>query len=176
VTASRAPAHPPVKIEPLGKIHDRAAFSCGSVELDTYLRERASQEARKQISASFVLVEDGDNSVIGYYSLSATSILLDDLPEKTAKKLPGYPNIPATLLGRLAVDMHYRGRGYGEVLLVDALRRAFQAATDVASFAIVVDSKDEQARLFYEHFGFISFPDYGLRMFLPMQTVARLFV
>ena len=176
MTASKPPAHPPVKIEPLGKIHDRAAFSCGSVELDTYLRERASQEARKQISASFVVVEDGDNSVIGYYSLSATSILLDDLPEKTAKKLPRYPNIPATLLGRLAVDMHHKGRGYGEVLLVDALRRAFQAATDVASFAVVVDSKDEQARLFYEYFGFIAFPDYGLRMFLPMQTVARLFV
>ena len=165
-----------MKIEPLGKIHDRAAFSCGSVELDTYLRVRASQEARKQIAASFVLVEDGDNSVIGYYSLSATSILLDDLPEKTAKKLPGYPNIPATLLGRLAVDMHHKGRGYGEVLLVDALRRSFQAAMDVVSYAVVVDSKDDQARLFYEHYGFIAFPDHALRMFLPMQTIASLFV
>jgi len=176
VAARKPPAHSPVIIELLGKKHDRAAFSCGAGELDTYLREGASQEARKQISASFVLVKDGDNSVIGYYSLSATSILLDDLPEKTAKKLPGYPDVPATLLGRLAVDMHYKGRGYGEVLLVDALRRAFQASTEVASFAVVVDSKDDRARLFYEHFGFIAFPDHELRMFLPMQTIARLFV
>ena len=176
MAARKPPAHPPVKIEPLGKIHDRAAFYCGSDELDTYLRERASQEARKQISTSFVLVEEGDNSVIGYYSLSATSILLDDLPEKTAKKLPRYPDVPATLLGRLAVDMHHKGRGYGEVLLVDALRRAFQAATDVASYAVVVDSKDDQACLFYEHYGFIRFPDHALRMFLPMQTIASLFV
>ena len=176
MAARKTSAHPPVKIEPLGKIHDRAAFYCGSDELDTYLRERASQEARKQISTSFVLVEEGDNSVIGYYSLSATSILLDDLPEKTAKKLPRYPDVPATLLGRLAVDMHHKGRGYGEVLLVDALRRAFQAATDVASYAVVVDVKDDQACLFYEHYGFIRFPDYALRMFLPMQTIASLFV
>jgi len=176
VAARKPPAHLPVKIEPLGKIHDRAAFNCGSDELDTYLRERASQEARKQISTSFVLVEEGDNSVIGYYSLSATSILLNDLPEKTAKKLPRYPDLPATLLGRLAVDMHHKGRGHGEVLLVDALRRAFQAATDVASYAVVVDPKDDQACLFYEHYGFITFSDHALRMFLPMQTIARLFV
>ena len=176
MSARNPPAHSPVKIEPLGRIHDRAAFSCGSDELDTYLRERASQEARKQISTSFVLVEDGGNSVIGYYSLSATRILLDDLPEKTAKKLPRYPDVPATLLGRLAVDMHHKGMGYGEVLLVDALRRSFQAAMDVASYAVVVDSKDDQARLFYEHYGFIAFPDHALRMFLPMQTIARLLV
>ena len=176
MAARKPPAHPPVKIEPLGKIHDRAAFYCGSDELDTYLRERASPEARKQISTSFALVEGGDNSVIGYYSLSATSILLDDLPEKTAKKLPGYPDVPATLLGRLAVDIHHQGGGYGEVLLVDALRRSFQAATDIASYAVVVDPKDDQARLFYEHYGFLAFPDHALRMFLPMQTIARLFV
>ena len=176
MAARKLPAHPPVKIEPLAKIHDRAAFYCGSDDLDTYLRERASQEARKQISTSFVLVEEGDNSVIGYYSLSATSILLDDLPEKTAKKLPRYPDVPATLLGRLAVDMHHKGRGYGEVLLVDALRRSFQAATDVASCAVVVDAKDDQACLFYKHYGFIRFPDHALRMFLPMQTIASLFV
>ena len=175
MAARQPPVHPPV-IEPLGKKHDRAAFSCGASELDTYLRERASQEARKKISACFVLVNDGDNSVIGYYSLSAISILLDELPEKTVKKLPRYPDVPATLLGRLAVDVRHRGRGYGEVLLVDALRRAFQASTDVASFAVVVDPKDDEARSFYEHFGFIAFPDHELRMFLPMQTIAKLFV
>ena len=117
-----------------------------------------------------------ESYAVSCYSLSAKSNLLDDLPEKTAKKLPGYPDVPAMRLGRLAGDMHHKGSGYGEVLLVGALRRSFQAATDVASYAVVVDSKDDQAYLFYEHYGFIRFPDYALRMFLPMQTIARLFV
>ena len=72
MAARKPPAHPPVIIEPLGKKHDRAAFSCGAGELDTYLRKRASQEARKKVSASFVLIKNGDDSVVGYYSLSAT--------------------------------------------------------------------------------------------------------
>lgn len=175
MTAKKAPGNLPVKIEPLAKIHDRAAFFCGYEELDRYIKERASQEARKQISAPFVLVEGGDNRVIGYYSLSATCILLDDLPEKTAKKLPRYPDVPATLLGRLAVDSRYKGRGHGELLLMDALRRAFQATMDVASFAIVVDPKDKKSRSFYEHYEFVAFPDQNLRMFLPMSTIAGLY-
>ena len=171
----KAPEHPPVKREPLAKKLDRAAFSCGYVELDRYIHERASQEARREICAAVVLLEGGDNRVIGYYSLSATSILLDDLPENTGQKLPRYPDIPATLLGRLAVDERYMGGGHGELLLMDALRRAFQATTDVASFAVVVDPKDKKSRSFYEHYEFIALPDQKLRMFLPMSTIAGLF-
>jgi ribosomal protein S18 acetylase RimI-like enzyme len=175
VPAKKAQAHPPVKIEPLAKKHDRAAFSCGYEELDRYIKERASQEAKKQIAAPFVLLEGGDNSVIGYYTLSATSILLTDLPEETAKKLPRYPDVPASLLGRLAVDARYKRRGHGELLLMDALRRAFQATTDVASFAVVVDPKNKKSRSFYEHYGFLAFRDQKLRMYLPMKTIADLF-
>lgn len=175
MTAKKAPAHHSLKIEPLARKHDRAAFSCGYEELDRYIKERAPQDSKKRISATFVLVENGDNTVIGYYSLSATSILLDDLPEKMVKKLPRYPDVPATLLGRLAVDARYKGRGYGEVLLIDSLRRAFQATADVASFAVVVDAKDDQSRAVYEHYEFIAFPDHELRLFLPMQTIAHLF-
>lgn len=172
---NKPPAHPSLKIEPLAKKHDRAAFSCGYEDLDRYIQERASQDARKRISAPFVLIESGNNTIIGYYTLSATCILLNDLPEETAKKLPGYPAVPATLLGRLAVDASHEGRGYGEVLLLDALRRAFQATTDIASFAVVVDPKDKKYRAFYEHYEFIAFPDQKLRMFLPMKTIASLF-
>ena len=173
--AKKAPEHPPVKIEPLARKHDRAAFSCGYVELDRYIKERAYQEAKKQIAAPIVLVESGNNTVIGYYTLSATSILLTDLPAETAKKLPRYPDVPATLLGRLAVDDRYKGRGHGELLLMDALRRAFQATTDIASFAVVVDPKDKKSRSFYEHYEFLAFPDQKLRMYLPMKTIADLF-
>ena len=164
----------PYKIEPLGKKHDRVAFSCGIDALDTYLKKRASQETKKKIATTFVMVESLTSAVIGYYTLSATSILLADLPDETARKLPKYPNVPATLLGRLAIDNRYQGRGYGELLIIDALRRALQATTEVASYA-VVDAINERARSFYKHFGFCAFPDRTLHLFLPMKTMANLF-
>lgn len=111
MTARRVPAQPSLKIEPLAKKHDRAAFSCGEEGLDRYIRERASQEARKRIATSFALVEAGDRRVLGFYSLSATSIQVADLPEATAKRLPRYPQLPATRLRRLAVDSRHQGGG-----------------------------------------------------------------
>lgn len=163
------------KIEPLGKKHDRVVFSCGIDALDTYLQKRASQETKKKIATTFVMVEGLTSAVIGYYTLSATSILLTDLPDETARKLPKYPNVPATLLGRLAIDSRYQGRGYGELLIIDSLRRAFQATTEVASYAVVVDAINECARSFYEQYEFCAFPDRKLRLFLPMKTIADLF-
>jgi len=163
------------KIELLVKKHDRAVFSCGNDTLDTYLKKRASQEAKKKIATTFVMVGNQPSEIIGYYTLSATSILLDDLPDKIAKKLPKYPQVPATLLGRLAIDRRYQGRGYGEILILDALRRSLNAATVVASYAVVVDAIDERARCLYEHYGFCDFPDRKLRLFMPMKTIADLF-
>jgi GNAT superfamily N-acetyltransferase len=163
------------KIEPLGKKHDRVVFSCGNDALDTYLKKRASQEAKKKIATTFVMVDRLSRAVIGYYTLSATSILLSDLPNETARKLPRYPHVPATLLGRLAIDRRFQGRGYGEVLIIDALRRALQAATEVASYAVVVDAINERARSFYEQYEFCAFSDRKLRLFLPMKTIANLF-
>jgi GNAT superfamily N-acetyltransferase len=163
------------KIEPLGKKHDRVVFSCGIDSLDTYFQKRASQETKKKIATTFVMVEGLTSAVIGYYTLSATSILFTDLPDETARKLPKYPNVPATLLGRLAIDSRYQGRGYGELLITDALRRALQATTEVASYAVVVDAINERARSFYEQYEFCAFPDRKLRLFLPMKTIADLF-
>jgi GNAT superfamily N-acetyltransferase len=163
------------KIEVLNKNHDRAAFSCGNDALDTYLKKRASQEAKKKIATTFVMVGNQPSAVIGYYTLSATSILLGDLPDNISRKLPKYPQVPATLLGRLAIDSHYQGRGYGEILILDALRRSLRAAVEVASYAVVVDAVDERARSLYEHYGFCDFPDRKLRLFLPMKTIADLF-
>ncbi len=162
-------------IEPLGKNHDRMVFSCGNDALDTYLKKRASQEAKKNIATPFVMADSQIRTVVGYYTLSATSILLADLPDETARRLPKYPLVPATLLGRLAIDSRFQGRGYGELLIIDALRRALQAATEVASYAVVVDAIDERARSFYEQYEFCAFPDRKLRLFLPMKTIADLF-
>ena len=82
------------------------------------------------------------NAVLGYYTLSALSVDIGAWPEDVARKLPKYPAVPATLLGRLAVDTRLRGKGMGEHLLMDALRRAFEASRDVASVAVIVDAKN----------------------------------
>lgn len=166
----------PWLVEPLGKHHNRAAFSCGNDTLDRYLKEQAGQDARRRVAAPFVLVaRDDPKTILGYYTLSSFGIDLEDLPEDVARKLPSYPVVPVTLLGRLAVDRRHRGQGIGEFLLMDALRRAVVQSSQIAAAAVVVDAIDDQARRFYQHFGFILFPDHPARLFLPMKTIADLF-
>jgi predicted GNAT family N-acyltransferase len=163
------------RVEPLGKQHDRSKFSCGVEALDRYLHEQAGQDARKRVAAPFVLCEDTSNQVVGYYTLSALSLDIGELPEAVAKKLPKYPLVPATLLGRLAVDTQVRGSGAGEHLLMDAVRRALEATQKVASVAVVVDAKNAAAESFYRRYGFVSLADQPHRLFLPMAIIAKLF-
>lgn len=160
--------------ESLAKHHDRSAFSCGSPPLDHYIRRQAGQDARKRLTAPFVVCEPGTTRVVGYYTLSAISIDVGELPEATARRLPGYPEMPAILLGRLAVDETCRGRGLGGWLLVDALSRACRQSDTLGAAAVVVDAQDGAAAAFYEHFGFHRFPDRPDRLFLPMTTIAKL--
>lgn len=162
-----------VSIEPLASNHDRAAFSCGAEALDRYLRQQAGQDARKNVAASFVLVERGSPKVLGFYTLSATSIHLTDLPEASAKKLPKYPLVPAILLGRLAVDQTQRGKRYGELLLLDAMKRCLRTQ-EIGWTAIVVDAKDEAALTFYQRYDFIRFSPTSDRLFLPRATISAL--
>ena len=124
------------------------------------------------MAAPFVLVLP-DGAIGGYYTLSATGVKLTELPADVTRKLPRYPLVPATLLGRLAVDQNYQGRGYGRFLLADALFRAVRS--EIASFAVVVDAKDDAARKFYEGESFLSFPDRPLRLFRPMSDIRELF-
>ena len=162
-------------IEPLGKHHDRTHFSCGNEELDRYLKNQAGQDARRKVAAPFVLVEEGGNAVWGYYTLSAFGIELHDLPDEITRKLPRYPVVPATLIGRLALDTRLRGQRLGEFLLMDALQRAFNQSDQIAAVAVVVDAIDDAARRFYLHFDFLLFPERRDRLFLPMKTLSRLF-
>jgi GNAT superfamily N-acetyltransferase len=161
-------------VEPLAKHHQRAGFSCGIVPLDRYLKTQASQDAKRSVAAPFVAVTL-DNTIAGYYTLSAFSVELAALPGAQARKLPKYPTLPATLLGRLAVDQHHHGQGMGEFLLVDALFRSYRASTEIASYAVVVDAKNDTAMAFYQHYDFVAFPDTPTRLFLPMNIIAKLF-
>lgn len=160
-------------IEPLDPAHDRQAFSCGVAALDRYFREQASQDVKRRIGNCFVAVERNDGLVVGYYTLAASSIPLDALPQDDARRLPRYRVLPATLIGRLAVDRRYQGRQVGAALLVDALHRSLQAAP--ASFTLLVDAKDERAAAFYRRYGFIPLASRPLSLFLPMGTALKLF-
>jgi len=162
----------PYRVEPLGSHHNRSAFSCGVEPLDRYIRVQAGQDARKRMSSCFVLTDDGE-SLAGYYTLSATSIALADLPPELAKRLPRYPTVPATLMGRLAVDHRRRGQRLGELLLFDAFSRTLRS--DIASYAFVVDAKDDTAAAFYERYRFLRLSSAGHRRFLPLAEIAALF-
>lgn len=159
-------------VEALGPQHDRKSFVSGVGPLDRYFRSQAGQDARKNIAAPFVLVLS-DGTIGGYYTLSATSVKLTEFPGDITRKLPQYPLVPATLLGRLAVDRRQQGKGYGRFLLADALCRA--ARSEIASFAVIVDAKDENARRFYQRESFLSLPDQPLKLFRPMADIRRLF-
>jgi GNAT superfamily N-acetyltransferase len=159
-------------VEPLGSQHDRETFTSGVEPLDRYLRAQAGQDARKNIAAPFVLVLS-DGTIAGYYTLASSSLKLSELPDALARRLPRYPLVPATLLGRLAVDARHRGKGFGRFLLADALHRAVRS--EIASFAVVVDAKDEEARRLYDRESFLPLPDQPLKLFRPMADLRALF-
>lgn len=161
--------------ENLRSFHNKKNFSCGKDLLDNYIQRQANQDIKRKLSACFVLVDHKKAMIKGYYTLSNSSIPLNNIPERTKKKLPeSYSSLPTTLLGRLAVDNYYKGKGIGKLLLIDALKRSFVTSKSIGSFAVIVDPLDEEAKKFYNKYGFIELPDSG-KMFLPMKTIAQLF-
>jgi GNAT superfamily N-acetyltransferase len=163
----------PLRIELLSDRHDRERFASGVEALDRYLRQQAGQEARRRVASCFVLVAGDDPAPIGFYTLAATGIALTDLPEALSKRLPRYPIVPATLMGRLAVDARHQGQGHGELLLFDAFTRALR--NEIASYAFVVDAKDDNAVSFYRRYRFMPLAEGGRRLFVPMAEIAKLF-
>jgi ribosomal protein S18 acetylase RimI-like enzyme len=139
-----------------------------------YLQKQAGQDSKKHAAVSFVLTPDG-MTIAGYYTLSQYAVLLADVPENIAKKLPKYPLVPTTLIGRLAVSAAFRGQGHGETLLMDALYRILQHSREVASAAAVVDAIDSAAVAFYKKYGFLDLPNIRGRLFLPIGTIKALF-
>jgi len=125
---------------------------------------------RKKVAAAFVLTPDG-TTVAGFYTLSAHLVNLPELPIEFAKKLPRYPFVPATLLGRLAISSAFQGQGLGEFLLMHAL----ESSRRVAAAMVVVDAKDEAARNFYLRYGFVPLESQPNRLLYPMKTIEKLF-
>jgi GNAT superfamily N-acetyltransferase len=162
-----------IKIEPLNPSLNRKDFSCGKEMLDNYLHTQAGQDVKRKLCVVFAMAED--TTIKGYYTLSNASVPADLMPEAIKKRMPrSYQSLPVTLLGRLAVDLRYKGQGLGSILLVDALKRCYEAASKtLGSIGVVVDPLDDEAIAFYKKFGFILLPDSG-KMFLPMADIAEL--
>lgn len=156
----------------LDKSIDRSNFDCGISELNTFLKRQARQQQSKGFNRTFVLINDEDSplKVLGFYSLSMGEINLDSLPEEKKKKLPKHP-VPVARIGRLAVDNSAKGKGCGEMMLVDALRRVQRASMQIGVYAIVGDAKDDSAKSFYEKFNFIPFQDESMSLFIPLALL-----
>ena len=156
------------QVEPYANQPGRETFSCGNAVLDRYLRELAGQQARRNIASLVVALDAGSGRISGFYTLSSYAVSSADLPSSSQR---GFPRVvPATLLGRLAVDRNFQGLGMGAALLSHAVARAVSASELVASAVIVVDAIDEDAAGFYAMYGFASFREQPLRLFIPVRS------
>ena len=165
----------PLSVTVLDKaVHDRAAFQCGVESLDQYLKRQAAQDQKRSIAQVYVLIQEGNSQILGYYTLSSSGVDLTDLPDEQRQKLPGYPIVPVVLLGRLAVDESCKGQRLGEWLLMDCLQRVVNLSRDLGIYALMVDALDDGAARFYQRYGFLPLPDSPLRLMLPMATLRRL--
>ena len=135
------------------------------------MQKRAGQDERRRVAACYLLIEQATEAIAGYYTLSAGSVLLTDLPDATAKQLPRYPTVPVVRVGRLAIDRNFHGQGLGGALLADGIHRA--ATSDIGAFAILVDAKDDAAVAFYKHHGFIAYESQPQVLFLPISAAIK---
>lgn len=149
---------------------DTAGFQCGSEPLNEYIRRYASQDVRKNVARVFVATPENDpQQLAGFFTLSAGSVSCSSLPESLARRLPRYP-IPVALIGRLAVNSNFQGKGLGSIMLADACHKVSQASAVLAVAGIIVDAKDRKAVSFYDHFGFIPLQGQTGKMLLPASA------
>jgi len=153
----------------------RAAFSCGNEYLDRYIRTQARQDQEKRAVGVYVLRHTPTDRIAGYYTLTASSIETQDLPEDVARSLPRYEVQGAILIGYLARDFQFRGAGIGEMLLRDALQRGLEMQqSGLRAVAVVVDAIDDAAATFYESYGLKPLTRNPMRLFMALETVAIL--
>jgi len=160
-----------LQIEALDR-HQRNKFDCGEEALNIFLQTLARQQQEKGISKTFVLVDlSMPETIIGFFSLMACEVVSDNLPLAFARKYPS--KAPGAKLARLAVDRTHQGKGYGQLMMIEAMKKAQLVAENIGIIGFFVDAKNHAARSYYEQFGFISFREQPLEMFLPMATLRQ---
>jgi len=162
-----------VIIEPLGSHHDRAGFDCGQARVTNFIRLTAKKQVAESLAVVRVAVAEGSAKVLGYHSLSAHSLLADDLPAELMPKGRPYPGIGAFYLGFLGVDQSMQGKGIGRLLLRDALVQTARAGEYGGIAFLVLDAMDDAAVPFYRQFGFVALPSQPLRLVLPASVIRQ---
>lgn len=148
--------------------HDYSTFACGKPPLNQYIKKYALVNQHNETSRTYVTTRDG--RVVGYYTLAFGSVSHEEATSRIKAKLPQYP-IPIMLLARLAVDHREAGKGLGKGLLKDALLRTTQAADIAGLRAILTHAKDEEAKNFYQKFGFQPSPIQSLTLMLSIKDI-----
>jgi predicted GNAT family N-acyltransferase len=154
--------------------HSREGFSCGEEALDQFLLQKAAQNQEKAQSSTHVVLEGDGASIVGYVTLINARIPLTDLPA-TSKKLTNRDDIPAMLIARMAVDRRCQGKRIGEFLLKHALKLSFESSRIGSCSAVFLDAKDK-SKQFYLKYGFTELPGRPSRLYIPIATVAKLFL
>ena len=160
------------KIELLAKSHDRDEFDCGSEPLNLFLKQTARQHAERGISRTFVLVDEAATApkpILGFFSLNICQIKSESLTPAEAKKLPR--DVSGVRLGRLAVSLTHQRQGIGKTLLVAAMGKFIEIFNSAGGIGLFVDAKDQDAKRYYEQFGFVPMPSNELELFLPVRTI-----
>lgn len=150
--------------------HDCERFDCGERSLNDWLKRRAQEGQRRGAARTYVVCRGDDSTVVGYYSLSAGSVIREEAPGSLRRNMPD--PVPVIVLGRLAVDTAFQGSGLGSALLKDAMLRALGAAAAIGAAALVVHALDDDLRAYYLRHGFAEHPSDSLVFYLPMRTIA----
>lgn len=164
-----------LKFEPLEENHNRVDFDCGEEALNLYLRQFARQDIRRELARTFIMRQEEDSKILGYYTLCSGAIDVKDLPDNLLKKLPKY-SVPVARLARLAVDKREQAKGYGELLLMDALSRTSLAGESMGIYGMVIDAKHKNAKQFYQQYGFQSLSLNPLLLFASLKELRKKFI
>lgn len=158
----------------LEKSDDRAGFDCGVESLSVFLKKFARQNQRLSIGITYIATYPDDNTILGYYTLSAGDIQFKNMPTSLSKKLPKYP-IPIARIGRLARNISVKGQGIGTLLLMNAFERVLKVSYELGINGIEVDAKDENAKNFYQSFGFEELLDDELHLYISLKVIKSAF-
>jgi len=156
--------------EKLSGKHDLSEFESGEPTLDDWLRRRAEQNEASGASRTYVVC--AGKKVVGYYTLAAGAVTHLAAPGRIRRNMPD--PVPVMVLGRLAVDQAFQGQGVGTGLLRDAILRVVQAAKIAGIRAILVHAISEEARRFYEKYGFAASPLDPLTVMITVAEAAKM--
>lgn len=154
--------------EPLAMAHRLTEFDCGEVVLDDWLRRRAMANQLSGATRTFV-VADSSQRVFGYYALAAGAVSHEQATSAVRRNMPD--PVPVMVVARLAVDQQAQGIKLGASLLLDAVNRAVAVSHNAGVRALLVHAIHEQAKLFYEHYGFQASPIHPMTLMLRLSSV-----